>query len=123
MSRRERGELEAHVLRVLWDAGEPLTAKQIQAAIPGPAPAHTTVLTALDRLGAKGHVRRTGDQIRNVRFAATRSEDEHTSLAMLARLESSRDREGALLRFAGTLDDAELDVLRRAMLDRDRRTP
>lgn len=113
--RRTRGELEAQVLRVLWDHDEPLTARQIQQLLPGATPAHTTVLTALDRLGAKGHVERVGDQTRDITFAASHTEQEFVSQAMLNRLGNSRDREAALLHFAGTLDDSDIDVLRRAL--------
>lgn len=47
--RRAYGELEAQVLQMLWSAETALTAKQIQRAMPGDAPAHTTILTSLTR--------------------------------------------------------------------------
>lgn len=113
--RRLRGELEAQVMRVLWDAADALTAKDIVTLLPSPTPAHTTVLTALDRLGTKGLVRREGESPRGLRFAPTRSEEEHVSLAMLQRLESSRDRDAALLHFAGSLGPHDLELLQRAV--------
>lgn len=112
---RARGELEADVLRVLWDATEPLTAKSIQEVFPGKTPAYTTILTALDRLRGKGDVVRVGEAQRGMRFAAARSESEHTGQNMLAELATSSDRSAALLTFAGSLDDRDLALLRRAL--------
>lgn len=117
-SRRPPGELEAHILRVLWDSPRPLTAKDIGGHIPPPTPAQTTVLTALDRLSAKGLVKRAGDELRGIRFLPAHTEEEHISRAMLSRLGSSSDREAALLHFAGNLNDEDLKVLRRVVDDK-----
>jgi predicted transcriptional regulator len=113
-ARRARGELEAQVLHVLWDARDGLTAKQIGDRLPGAAPAHTTVLTALDRLSTKGHVVRD-DQQRGITFRAARSEEEHVSRTMLDQLQSSSNREAALLHFFGHLDDEDAELLRRSL--------
>lgn len=112
---RARGELEAQVLRVLWAAEEPLSGAEIQAVLPKPQPAYTTVLTVLDRLSVKGEVVRSGDSVRRQRFSAARSEQRFTSEAMLAALSGSGDRQGALLRFAGDLDEEDAALLRRAL--------
>ena len=117
MGRRERGRLEAEVLQVLWSSGAALTAAEVRGAL-DPVPALTTVLTVLDRLTEKGEVRRDGEALRGVRFVATRSEQEHRSTAMTELLDASSDRVGTLLRFAGSLDDDELEVLRRALDER-----
>ena len=53
-----RGELERAVVDVLWDAGEPMTARAVVEALPGRELAVTTVLTVLSRLETKGLVRR-----------------------------------------------------------------
>lgn len=115
--RRPRGELEALVLQALWDSGEPMTAKELQAAIPGARPAHTTVLTALERLRAKGQVTRAGEERRGVRFVATRTEEEHVGLAMLDRLERAQHRSAALQHFAGRLSEQDVAALRKALSD------
>ena len=70
---RARGELELVVLRLLWAADEPLTAREIQDRFPGRVPASTTILTALDRLRAKGDVTRVGHEQRGIRFAGNTS--------------------------------------------------
>jgi predicted transcriptional regulator len=113
--RRSPGELEAQVLHVLWAAPEGLTAREILTRIPGGSVAHTTVLTALERLREKGHVLRGEGQQRSIRFTAARSEEEHAGLAMLERLGGVSDREAALLQFAGSLQPEDVDVLRRAL--------
>lgn len=114
--RRAYGELEAQVLQVLWSAETPLTAKQIQRAMPGDAPAHTTILTALTRLSTKGDVERVGHAARGIRFAATRTEAEHAGLGMLRTLNDTSDRQAALMRFMGDLDDTDLEFLQRELL-------
>lgn len=114
-ARRPPGELESQVLHTLWDHHAALTAREIQSRMPGPHPAHTTILTALERLRDKGHVVRIGDEQRNVRWTATRTEEEHAGTAMLQRLGAASDREATLLHFAGNLQPADLDVLRKAL--------
>lgn len=119
--RRSRGELEALVLRALWEHEEPMTAKELVTAIPGARPAHTTVLTALDRLAAKGQVYRVGEERRGVRFAATHTEEEHVGLAMLDRLGRAQSRSAALQHFAGRLDAEDIAALRKALNTPDER--
>ena len=112
---RARGELEADVMRILWDSDAPLNAKEIQDVFPGKTPAYTTILTTLERLRAKGDVVRVGAALRGVQFAAARTESEHTGQAMLDRLADSSDRSAALLKFAGSLDRRDVELLRRAL--------
>lgn len=113
-SNRGRGDLEAAVLRVLWDSPDPLTSRQVQAAIPDPQPALTTLLTVLDRLRTKGLVARS-DGSGPYMFSPTRSESEHTVEAMLTSLTSTSDRQAALLTFAGHLDETDADLLLAAL--------
>lgn len=117
--RRSSGQLEAEVLRALWTTTAPMTAAALRRALE-PEPAITTVLTVLDRLVVKGEVLRIGRAARGVRFAAARTEPEHHSDAMRAVLGATVDRAGTLLRFAGALDDDEVEVLRRALDERRR---
>lgn len=102
-------------MQVLWDRAEPISAREVQAALSGPEPATTTVLTVLDRLHKKGLVRRCGDGPRKVRFAASQSGEEQASTTMLSALGGATDREAVLLKFAGNLKPDDVDVLRRAL--------
>lgn len=120
--RRPRGELEAAVLRVLWEAGGPCTAREVQHRFidADRMPAFTTVLTVLERLRAKGRVVRTEANGGGSLFAAAESESLSAANAMLSALVGSSDRSAALLRFAGELDPRDVEVLR-AALDSERR--
>lgn len=112
---RERGELEAEVMRILWEQSEPMSVREVQAVFSGRVPAYTTLMTALERLQKKGQVIRSGDSPRKVRFQAARSGDEHVSLSMMSALEGAGDREAALLKFAGNLATEDVELLRRAI--------
>jgi predicted transcriptional regulator len=57
-ARRRPGELEADVLSVLWDAGEPLAGADVQTRF-GADLAFSTIATILTRLHSKGLVTRT----------------------------------------------------------------
>jgi predicted transcriptional regulator len=116
---RPRGELEAAIMDVLWDADGPVTGKDVVARIPDPRPALTTVLTVLERLGQKGLVVRS-DEARALTFAPARSRTDHAASLMSGALAATKDREAALLRFAGTLDGDDLTALRRALGADDR---
>jgi len=117
---RDRGQLEADVMRQLWAADGPLTAREIQAGFGDEAPAVTTVLTVLDRLRRKGLVRRS-DARTNITFTAAQSESDHAVETMLQSLQATGDRQAVLLRFAGDLDSADAELLRRALDGRSRR--
>ncbi len=118
---RERGELETQIMRVLWEAEVPMSAKDIQAefdasaSADGHIPAYTTLVTVLGRLEKKGAVYREVASPRKVRFSATRSQEEQASSTMIAALDRVADREVALMQFAGNLDRDDLDLLRRAL--------
>lgn len=117
---RDRGQLEADVMRQLWAADGPRTAKEIQAGFGADAPAITTVLTVLDRLRRKGLVQRS-DARTNITFTATQTESDRVVESMLQSLHDTDDRHAVLLRFAGDLDSTDAEVLRRALEVRSRR--
>jgi predicted transcriptional regulator len=114
---RAKGELRTAVLRILWAADRPLTAKEIRASF-GPdetVPAITTLLTVLERLGSSGLVERAPSSIGESVFSAAAPESEYTADAMLSALMNADDTSAALLRFAGELDDGHLEILRSAL--------
>lgn len=112
---RARGELEGGIMRILWEADAPLSAKQIQGTFDGHTPAYTTVMTSLERLRRKGQVVRSGESPRKVRFRAARSQQEHASEVMISALGEATNRTATLLRFAGNLGAEDVEVLRRAI--------
>jgi predicted transcriptional regulator len=122
MATRAKGELRTAVLRILWSADRPLTAKEIRAAF-GPdetMPAITTLLTVLDRLGGSGLVDRAPSHVGESVFSASAPESEYAADAMLSALMNADDTSAALLRFAGELDDSHLELLRAALNSRSK---
>jgi predicted transcriptional regulator len=116
--------LRTALLRILWAADEPLTAKQIRARFTDePIPAITTLLTVLDRLGASGLVDRRPSPSGESVFSASAPESQFTADAMIAALVSADDSSAALLRFAGELDEGHLEILRKALSERPEKAP
>jgi len=106
------GELERAVMDVLWNTPEPVAATRIVEELPREhAPAVTTILTVLDRLGAKGFVTRERFG-RAYRYSATTSRAELIATTMLEALGSTSDRRSALVHFAGSVSDEEKALLR-----------
>jgi predicted transcriptional regulator len=112
--RRPHGSLEAAVLRLLWTQGSARTGRQIREALnaDGDDLATTTVLTVLSRLQKKGLVEREPS---SKAFRAARTDPVETADWMSAALGRSRDRTAVLQRFTGSLDAADLHVLRVAI--------
>lgn len=92
---RRLGELEAEVLRQLWEAGTTLTAQEVAARLPGPSRAPTTVLTVLSRLTTKGLVERSSDGQRNL-YRAAGDHDQLTAQAIDRLLLAATDRRAVL---------------------------
>jgi predicted transcriptional regulator len=106
------GELERAVMDVLWNTPEPIPATHIVDVLPREhAPAVTTILTVLDRLGAKGFVSRVRHG-RAYRYSATTTKAELIANTMLEALGTTSDRRSALVHFAGAVSEEEKAVLR-----------
>ena len=58
-------DAELEIMNALWDADAPLTAAELETALPGPPRARTTLLTLLARLEEKGWVKSGKDGNRN----------------------------------------------------------
>lgn len=117
------GDLERAVMNVLWDADGALSVREVLDALPDEL-AYTTVMTVLDRLGAKDMVERERDG-RAFRYLPARSRDEATAEVLHAALdEAGGDRTSALVHFARSVDADEAAALRAALeeIERGRRT-
>ncbi|MCW2788034.1 MAG: CopY family transcriptional regulator [Aeromicrobium sp.] len=109
------GELERSVMNILWDAPGPHTVREVLDALGERDLAYTTVMTVLDRLGAKQMVRRERDG-RAFRYAPAISRDAATAELLHAALDhAGTDRTAALVHFAHTVDPAEAEALRAAL--------
>lgn len=112
-----RGELERAVIDVLWDAEGDVTARDVADALADRGLALTTVLTVLGRLEDKGLVARSrSGRAHTYRSTATRAE--HSAQLMHQVLDDAGDRQDALVHFIGTVSDADLAALRRALDER-----
>lgn len=115
MSQRQRGQLEADILDVLWNHTEPLTVKAIQELFPAPQPAVTTLITVLERLRAKGSVDRQSAAGRSFEYFASRSRLDQANESIQLALENAGDRQAALMLLAGSLTENDRDLLARAL--------
>jgi predicted transcriptional regulator len=111
--RRAAGELEGSVLAVLWAAGGPLTAAQVNALLPGDL-AYTTVVTILSRLHDKGLLRRERAG-RGYAYAPVRDEAAHTARQMHSLLQRGSDRGAVLARFVSDLTDEDEELVQRLL--------
>ncbi|MFC4050019.1 BlaI/MecI/CopY family transcriptional regulator [Actinomadura syzygii] len=115
--RRPAGELEGAVLDALWAAAEPMTVREVQAAVGGGL-ARTTITTILSRLHAKGVVRRTRTGRTYAYSPAVADPAALTARRMLRELDGSGiDRPTVLARFVSDLD-ADDERLLRSLLRR-----
>ena len=97
------GDLEREVMRHLWDAGEPLTVRQVHERLMRERDlAYTTVMTVLDRLAKKGVVTQQKAD-RAYLYAPAQSREEMTAAVMLDALTASDNRDAALAYFVGQL--------------------
>jgi predicted transcriptional regulator len=103
------GDLEREVMTQLWDAGEPLTVRQVHERLSRDRDlAYTTVMTVLDRLAKKSVVTQERAD-RAYRYAPAQSREEMTAALMLDALSAAPDgavRDAALAHFMGRLDPA-----------------
>ncbi|WP_329297374.1 BlaI/MecI/CopY family transcriptional regulator [Streptomyces sp. NBC_00659] len=113
-ARRPHGELVADVLAVLWEAGKPLTAQQVNTVL-DKGLARTTMATILSRLYEKGTLRRT---LSGRSFAYEPVEDAAGLVAgrMRRELESEPRRDLVLKRFVSSLSENDEETLRHLLL-------
>jgi predicted transcriptional regulator len=90
--------LEADVLELLLVAESPMTVAEVQAALPGPRRAHTTVSTLLTRLSERGLVQR-GPRGRVYEWSPAGSAQELAMAALEQVLEGVEDPDAVVLGF------------------------
>lgn len=109
-------DAELEIMNALWDAAAPLTAAELETALPGPprARARTTLLTLLARLEEKGCVNRE-KQGRGYLYTATLTRSEYMpaeSKSAWHRLFGGSPRSFvAALAETDALTDADIDEL------------
>ena len=109
------GELESQVLDVLWDAGRPLTPRDVLDALGGRRGlAYTTVMTILSRLWQKGLLERDPHG-RAYAYRPSVSRAARAASRMGEVLASAGDRSLALAQFVASLPADQRDELRKAL--------
>lgn len=105
------GPLEQAILEVLWKATEPLSGRDILSRMQRrPSPAYTTVMTVLDRLHAKGLVRRSLEG-RSLMYAPAQSLARHLGEQAAGMLAQSEDRRAVLVAFLESTETADPELL------------
>lgn len=97
----------------LWRRPDGALARDLVAVLPS-GPAHTTVLTILERLIRKGHVRRDREG-RAHRYFAERSKDAYVADLMREAFDEAGDSQTALTHFLESASGAELLALRNVL--------
>jgi predicted transcriptional regulator len=109
------GELEALVMRHVWDAQEAVTVRGVLEALPPDKPlAYTTVMTVMERLYRKGLLVRE-ESGKAYLYAAAVSRADYTARMMTDVLHEGGDSRAALVHFAGRLSARERAALRKAL--------
>lgn len=114
------GELEGTIMAVLWDAGRPMTVREVHDALGDRRSlAYTTVMTVLSRLHAKGVLSRS-EAHRAFTYAPEHSRADHAAHLMAQALADSVDRDAALVHFLAAIGPDEKGSLRKALRRRSR---
>lgn len=118
------GDLERAVMDVLWTQGADQSVRDVMAHLGGGAQkdlAYTTIMTVLDRLAKKGVTERRRDG-RAWRYTAAASREELAAGALRSALDAVQaDRTAAMLHFLDDASPGELDDLRAALAEVERR--
>ena len=122
MKRLPRGELEAQVMDVLWNADGWMTPPEVHLAITTARRrlAYSTVTTILVRLWQKGMLERRAAG-RAFEYRPVSSRDEWAAQRMQELLDSSGDRLQTLHHFAESMSAKEATQLRRVLDQRKKR--
>ncbi|MFB6786989.1 BlaI/MecI/CopY family transcriptional regulator [Streptomyces olivaceus] len=111
--RRPHGELGAEVMKVLWEAGEPMTAQQVNVALDAGL-ARTTMATILKRLYEQGTLRRSASG-RGFAYEPVQDAPGLVAVRMRRELESDPRRDLVLKRFISSLSEDDEETLRRLL--------
>jgi len=117
---RPFGDLEAAIMRAVWEQGEPVPIRVIVNRLKEEREvAYTTVITVAERLRSKGLLSRAR-QGRVFLYEACLSADDYSAGLMRQVLDSAGSRSTTLLRFADQLSTTEAESLRAALTESQR---
>lgn len=111
-------------MEILWSHGPDLSVRDVMDRMQSKghkALAYTTIMTVLDRLAKKGITDRTRDG-RAWRYGAAASREELAATALRSALDTVKaDRTAAMLHFLDGASRGEIDDLRAALAEVERR--
>ena len=109
------GELESTVMDRIWRQGRPLAVREVHEELKAErAIAYTTVMTVMDKLYAKGWLRRE-PRGRAYVYESVASREEYTARLMREALSTSDNHAAAFVHFLGQLSDTEAQALKAAL--------
>ncbi len=114
---REFGELESAIMRVMWDARQPLKVRAVRDGLCYDRPvAYTTVMTVMDILYRKGVLLRAKHG-RAWRYWPAESREDHDARLMAEALRAGGDEAITMRRLIEGFSEDELEHLRIAVRD------
>jgi predicted transcriptional regulator len=106
------GELEAVIMQLVWDHGNPVTVRELFDELRQErAIAYTTVMSTMDNLHRKGWLDRVKEG-KAYRYAATASREEYSARLMREALADGGNTEAVLSHFVADMDGDESELLR-----------
>jgi predicted transcriptional regulator len=109
------GELESAVMDRAWRLARPFTVRELHEELAAERTlAYTTVMTVMDKLHAKGWLRRE-PKGRAYVYEVVASREEYTARLMREALSTSDNHAAAFVHFLGQLSDAEAQALHVAL--------
>ena len=111
------GDLEAVIMRRVWDHDGPVTVRELYEELQRErAIAYTTVMSTMDNLHRKGWLARERDG-KAYRYTAVASREEYSARLMGEAMAEAGDTEAVLSHFVAAMDGGQAEALR-AVLDR-----
>ena len=111
------GDLEAVIMRRVWDHDGPVTVRELYEEMQRErAIAYTTVMSTMDNLHRKGWLARERDG-KAYRYTAVASREEYSARLMGEAMAEAGDTEAVLSHFVAAMDGGQAEALR-AVLDR-----
>ncbi len=111
------GDLEAVIMRRVWDHDGPVTVREVFEELQRErAIAYTTVMSTMDNLHRKGWLARERDG-KAYRYTAVASREEYSARLMSEAMAEATDTEAVLSHFVAAMDGEQSEALR-AVLER-----
>jgi predicted transcriptional regulator len=111
------GDLEAVIMRRVWDHDGPVTVRELYEELQRErAIAYTTVMSTMDNLYRKGWLDRERDG-KAYRYTAVASREQYSARLMGEAMAEAADTEAVLSHFVAAMDGGQAQALR-AVLDR-----